>query len=154
MVQTITIVQTKSLYDRDFSLWVEEIAARLKARDFDRLDIDNLIEEIEALGRSEKHELRNRLDVLLSHILKRVYLPISNDYNGWQRTIREQRKQIRRRLADSPSLKNYLPEIFDQILADAITELREDYPQYPFPDVWQFSRDMDELLEVNFWENT
>jgi hypothetical protein len=42
-----------SLYDRDFALWVDDVAAKLKVRDFERLDIDNLVEEIEALGRSE-----------------------------------------------------------------------------------------------------
>jgi Domain of unknown function DUF29 len=33
----------KTLYDRDFSLWLEDTAARLKARDFDHLDIVNAI---------------------------------------------------------------------------------------------------------------
>ncbi|MEE3717122.1 DUF29 domain-containing protein [Tumidithrix elongata RA019] len=149
---TSTVI-APSLYDRDFSLWVEDVAARLKARDFELLDIENLIEEIESLGRTERHELKNRLDVLLSHILKRVYVPIQNDRNGWERTIREQRKQIKRRLADSPSLKNYLPEIFDEILEDVIAELREDYPQVQFPDTWQFSRDVDAILSEAFWEN-
>lgn len=142
---------TKTLYDRDFSLWVEETAVRLKARDFEHLDIDNLLEEIETLGRSERNELKNRLDVLLSHVLKRVHVPIQNDYNGWERTIREQRKQIRRRLAYSPSLKNYLSEIFDEVWEDVLTEIREDYPQYQFPNAWQFSRDVDVILNEEFW---
>jgi len=42
------------------------VAAKLKARDFDHLDVDNLLEEIESLGRSERRELRNRLSVLIS----------------------------------------------------------------------------------------
>jgi len=142
---------TKTLYDRDFSLWLEETAARLRVRDFDRLDIDNLLEEIETLGRSERNELKSRLDTLLSHILKRVHVPIQDDYNGWERTIREQRKQIRRRLADSPSLKNYLPEIFDEVWKDVPIELKEDYPQFQFPSTWQFSRDIETILTEKFW---
>ena len=43
-----------SLYEQDILLWSEETVAKLKARDFDHLDIENLIEEVEALGISQK----------------------------------------------------------------------------------------------------
>jgi hypothetical protein len=142
---------TRKLYESDYLLWIQETIAKLRAKDFERVDFDSLIEEIEDLGRSYRDELESRLDVLLSHILKRLYVPLANDYNGWERTIREQRKQIRRRLEKSPSLKNYLSEIFDNIWEDALKEVREDYPQYDFPDVWQFNRDIDTLLNDNFW---
>lgn len=148
MTQTVA---RKSLYESDYILWVQETIAKLSARDFDHVDFENLIEEIEDLGRSYRDELESRLDVLLAHILKRLYVPLADDYNGWERTIREQRKQIKRRLAKSPSLKNYLTEIFDEIWRDALNEVREDYPQYEFPDLWQFDRDIDSLLNHNFW---
>ncbi len=148
MTQTIA---RKSLYESDYLLWTQETIAKLRAKDFDRVDFDSLIEEIEDLGRSYRDEIESRLDVLLSHILKRLYVPLANDYNGWERTIREQRKQIRRRLEKSPSLKNYLAEIFDKIWQDALNEVREDYPQYKFPDLWQFDRDIDTLLNRNLW---
>jgi hypothetical protein len=148
MTQTIA---RKSLYESDYILWTQETIAKLKARDFDHVDFENLIEEIEDLGRSYRDELESRLDVLLSHILKRLYVPLTSDYNGWERTIREQRKQIRRRLEKSPSLKNYLSEIFDKIWQDVLKEVREDYPQYKFPDLWQFDRDIDTFLNGNFW---
>jgi hypothetical protein len=148
MTQTIA---RKSLYESDYLLWTQETIAKLKARDFDHVDFENLIEEIEDLGRSYRDELESRLDVLLSHILKRLYVPLVNDYNSWERTIREQRKQIRRRLEKSPILKNYLPEVFDDIWEDVIKEVREDYQQYEFPDLWQFKRDIDTLLNANFW---
>jgi hypothetical protein len=148
MTQTIA---RKSLYESDYLLWTQETIAKLRAKDFDRIDFDNLIEEIEDLGRSYRDELESRLDVLLSHILKRLYVPLANYCNRWERTIREQRKQIRRCLEKSPSLKNYLAEIFDKIWQDALKEVREDYPQYKFPDLWQFDRDIDTLLNGNFW---
>ncbi len=148
MTQTIA---RKSLYESDYLLWTQETIAKLRAKDFDRVDFDSLIEEIEDLGRSYRDELESRLDVLLSHILKRLYVPLANDYNGWERTIREQRKQIRRRLEKSPSLKNYFSEIFDKIWRDVIKEIREDYPQYDFPDLWQFNSDIETLLNSNFW---
>ena len=147
---TQTIVR-KSLYESDYLLWTQETITKLKAKDFDRVDFDSLIEEIEDLGRSYRDELESRLDVLLSHILKRLYVPLASDYSGWERTIREQRKQIRRRLEKSPSLKNYLAEIFGKIWQDALKEVREDYPQYDFPDLWQFNSDIETLLNGNFW---
>ncbi|OSO92879.1 hypothetical protein B7O87_06415 [Cylindrospermopsis raciborskii CENA303] len=145
------LIAKKSLYESDYLDWIQETISKLKAREFDHVDIDNLIEEIEDLGRSYRDELESRLDVLLSHILKRLYVPLPNDYNGWERTIREQRKQMKRPLAKSPSLKNYLPEIFDEIWQDVLKEVREDYPQYEFPDLWQFDRDIDTLLNNSFW---
>lgn len=68
------IVTKKSLYESDFLLWTLEIATKLKARDFEHLDIENLIEEIEDLGRSPRKELESRLTTLLSHLLKRLYV--------------------------------------------------------------------------------
>jgi len=64
--------KTETLYDQDFVAWCEDTAAKLKVRDFDNLDFENLIEEIESLGRSDRRELRNRLMVLFAHILKRL----------------------------------------------------------------------------------
>lgn len=145
------ILAKKSLYESDYLLWTQDIVAKLRAREFDQLDFDNLIEEVEDLGRSYRDELEGRLDVLLFHILKRLYVTLTDDYNGWEKTIREQRKQIKRRLAKSPSLKNYMVQIFDRICQDALKEVREDYPQYDFPELWQFDCDIETLLNDNFW---
>lgn len=65
-------ITQSSLYDRDFALWLEDTAAKLKARDIHNLDWDNLVEEIEALGISQKHEVESRLKTILTHILKRL----------------------------------------------------------------------------------
>nr|WP_019500448.1 DUF29 family protein [Pseudanabaena sp. PCC 6802] len=45
------IVKARSLYEQDILLWVEDTVAKLKSRDFQNLDIENLIEEVESLGR-------------------------------------------------------------------------------------------------------
>ena len=92
-----------SLYEQDLLLWTEETIRHLKAKNFDDLDLDNLIEEIETLGRSEKKELKSRLLVLFEHLLKRLYVPMPLEYNGWERTIREQRIQLELILEVSPS---------------------------------------------------
>jgi Domain of unknown function DUF29 len=107
-----------SLYTSDFSLWLEQTAQLLKARQFNEIDLDNLVEEIEALNRSEKREVESRLEVLLMHLLKWHYQP-EHQSRSWQATIREQRRQILRLLKDSPSLKGHLSQEFNACYAIA-----------------------------------
>ncbi|MEI6064350.1 MAG: DUF29 domain-containing protein, partial [Pseudanabaena sp. ELA748] len=71
---TQTIEQKSTLYDRDLNLWLEEAIAQLKCGDFHNLDVENLIEELEGLSGSTKHEIENRLIRLIEHILKRCYV--------------------------------------------------------------------------------
>jgi len=102
---------TSPLYETDFYAWTQHQVSLLKAQQWDRLDTVNLIEEIETLGRKERQELRNRLGVLLGHLLKWQFQPEKRN-NSWLSTIREQRVQIKLLLQDSPSLKPYLDEVF------------------------------------------
>jgi len=143
---------TPSLYDRDILLWVEDTVAKLKSHDFEQLDIENLIEEVESLGISQRRELRNRLTTLLEHLLKRLYVNLINDYNGWERTIREQRRQIHFLLKDSPSLKSIWADTFTQVWELAIADVCEEYPQTQSPDRWQFSSDLEPMLNDRFWQ--
>jgi len=46
------LLTSQSLYDQDILLWVEDTVAKLKAHDFENLDLENLIEEIDTLGKS------------------------------------------------------------------------------------------------------
>ncbi|MGK7918767.1 MAG: DUF29 domain-containing protein [Trichodesmium sp.] len=103
----------KNLYERDFLLWTEKTANLLKAGKLSEIDIANLIEEIESMGRSEKRELKNRLIVLLMHLLKWKYQPGKRS-ESWKNTINEQRISLELLLEDSPSLKPLLPEVFDK----------------------------------------
>jgi predicted DNA-binding ribbon-helix-helix protein len=59
-----------SMYETDFYLWTQEQATLLREGRLDELDVPNLVEEIDSLGRSQRHELRSRLRVLLMHLLK------------------------------------------------------------------------------------
>ena len=148
MINT-TIAKVK-LYDRDYLQWVEDIANKLRARDFDHLDIENLIEEIEDLGKSEKKELLNRLATLLEHLFKRIYIDMPQEFNGWERTIREQRRQIKRAIKFSLSLAPLFDQFFDEALDEVWNE--KGYKSIQFPDTWQFSRDIDVMLNTDFWE--
>jgi DNA-directed RNA polymerase subunit F len=109
-MESINSVDYKKLYDEDYCLWLETMTKLLEQQKFELLDIDHLVEEIEGLSRSEKRELRNRLTVLLEHLLKLSYWQSEKERNarGWLNTIREQRRQIKLLLQDSPSLKAYI----------------------------------------------
>jgi predicted phage-related endonuclease len=151
---TQAVSQSKELYARDFVAWCENTVTKLKARQFDALDLDNLIEEIESLAKRDRRELESRLDVLLNHLLKRCYISTPENHRGWELTIREQRKELQRLLKQSPSLQNYLSEIFDEVWNVALNEVREDYPEINFPDNWEFSWDIEAILSEEFWSST
>lgn len=102
-----------NLYDQDFSLWLTTIIEQIKQENWSEIDKFNLIEELETMGRSEKRELKNRLIVLLTHLLKWNY-QINKRSPSWINTITEQRRQINFILEDSPSLKSFYLEIFPQ----------------------------------------
>ncbi|GET35895.1 DUF29 domain-containing protein [Microseira wollei] len=142
-----------TLYERDFALWIEDTVARLKAREVDNLDWDNLVEEIEALGISQKHEVESRLKTILAHILKRCYVLLPDCFRGWQVTIRTQRNDLKRLLKKSPSLRNHLLVEFDEVYQEALEEVREEYPETEFPETWNFSHDLDAILTEIFWES-
>jgi len=153
MTQAIALVKSlKPLYESDYLLWTQDVIAKLKAKDFDSIDIDNLIEEIEDLGRSAKRELKQRLATLLEHLLKRLYVNMPQEYNGWERTIREQRRQIKRELKETPSLKTIWDESFDIEWEFVLEKVRDDYAQFEFPDQWQFDRNIDTILSIDFWQ--
>jgi hypothetical protein len=107
--QTQPATQT-SLYDRDFVGWTEQVVAALRQGSWMDLDVENLIEEVEALGKSDRRAIKSRLEVLLMHLLKWQFQPRARS-RSWQATILEQRLRIAEILADSPSLKNYLPTV-------------------------------------------
>lgn len=111
----------ESLYHQDFYLWIETICKTIQDGKFNLVDWENVLEELESLGRQEKHQLENRCVVLLEHLLKLAYWETEREYNqrGWKGTIREQRQRILRLLKQSPSLKSYLSEVFPQCYLEA-----------------------------------
>jgi hypothetical protein len=110
----------KSLYETDYNLWVVETVSQLQRRDVNALDWENLIEEVEALSRRDKNKLASLLTRLLEHLLKLGYWRAEKErnQNHWRREILNFRLQVKRLLKDSPSLKPYLLEIFNQCYKD------------------------------------
>ncbi len=101
----------ETLYEQDYYRWLTQTANLLKLKDFTKLDLENLIEEIESLGKSEKRAIKSNLIVVILHLLKWQYQSPKRS-NSWKSSIREHRRRIEELLIDSPSLKNYLSEIF------------------------------------------
>jgi hypothetical protein len=99
-----------SKYDSDFYGWAVEQAALLRTGKLAEADIENIAEEIESLGRSEKRELLNRLTVLLTHLLKWQFQPGFRS-NSWRLTAQEQRVQLEEHLEDNPSLRPSLDRV-------------------------------------------
>lgn len=83
-----------TLYNTDFYQWIQEQLKFLKNQQWEQLDTVNLVDEIEALGRKERQEVRNRLGILLGHLLKWQFQPTKRS-NSWLGTIKEQRLQIK-----------------------------------------------------------
>jgi hypothetical protein len=98
-----------NLYETDFYAWTVEQSKLLKNGDLQKLDIINLVEEVESLGKQQRQELRHRLGILIGHILKWEYQPEKRS-KSWRVTIRSQRREIEILLLDNPSLKSYLQE--------------------------------------------
>jgi Domain of unknown function DUF29 len=116
MTTELQIVQ-QSLYDRDFAQWLETTADQLRAKDYANLDWENLLDEIESMGKRERRSLKSNLVILLLHLLKWQYQ--SEQRSGsWKGSIVEHRQRLRDELEDSPSLQPYLIEILAAAYAD------------------------------------
>ena len=139
-----------TLYDTDFYAWATEQAALLRAGRLSEVDIENIAEEIESMGRSERRELVSRLTVLLLHLLKWRYQPGLRG-NSWRLSIEEQRLRVSDHLNDNPSLKsqldNAMPGAYRHAQIEATREtgfVRETFPaDCPFT--------FDEIMNPDFW---
>ncbi|MBD2384206.1 DUF29 domain-containing protein [Cylindrospermum sp. FACHB-282] len=128
-----------SLYRQDYELWLESTINQLRQHDFDNLDIDLLIEEIEEMGGSLKDALENNLIVILAHLLKWKYQP-GHRSGSWRGSIKEHRRRINKSIQKHPSLSRYYETIFEECYPPALdwaveeTGLSQDIfpPQCPF----------------------
>lgn len=143
MQSPTTSEQKPSLYDQDFYRWIQKTVHALKHRDLEQVDWENLIEEIDSMGRSEKKELKSRLLVILEHLLKLMFWESEKAQNGrgWRNTIIEQRSQLELLLDDSPSLRPMVQEIFAEFYAKARTQVlqKSDLPSSCIPTLPPFS---------------
>jgi len=99
----------KTLYEQDFAAWSKQQAEALRAAgrggSNQPLDWENLAEEIEDLGISQRSALRSQIIRIVQHLVKLEHSPSVEPRSGWRRTIRLSRLQAQRRIQDNPSLK-------------------------------------------------
>lgn len=106
-IKMLSTPTTAKLYDQDFAQWIDQTVQLLKEGKLNELDIENLIEEVESLGRSDKRALSSNLIIVMLHLLKWQYQSEKRS-GSWKSSILEHRDRIERLLKDSPSLKPYL----------------------------------------------
>ncbi|MDB5540494.1 MAG: hypothetical protein JWQ89_2221 [Devosia sp.] len=136
-------------YEEDFALWSAEQAALIRAGKFDRVDLENVAEEIESLGRSDKHQIRSRLEVLMMHLLKWEKQP-EHRSRSWASTIRGQRDAILDLLKESPSLKPFPATVIAERYARAREMASEEttvYLKY-FPETCPYT--IEQILDPDF----
>ncbi|CCH97029.1 DUF29 domain-containing protein [Microcystis aeruginosa] len=149
----MTLAKVKNLYNQDFALWIEATVKQLKSGDLSQVDLENLIEEVESLGKSQRKAVDNFLTRLLEHLLKRCYVVLPDCYRGWEIEIRNFRKELKKEFKYSPSLKRFMIEILEECYREALEAVKEDYPDSNFPDICPFAEDIDGLLNHKFWED-
>ncbi|MBS9423018.1 DUF29 domain-containing protein [Photorhabdus caribbeanensis] len=137
-------------YETDVVAWANEQAALLRAGKFSEIDITNIAEEIEDVGKSEQRELASRMAVLIAHLLKWKYQP-SHRGASWERTIKAQRKEILYGLKESLSLKTKLddPDWVDVVWSKAVASAMNETGLDAFPDVCIWG--MSQILSSEFY---
>lgn len=121
--------QLKQLHNEDLNLWLEQIATKIKNKDFSNMDWDGLLEEIEDMTASQKRALRSYTKRLIEHILKLKYWNREKEYNqkGWRREVVNFRNEIKEILDDSPSLKNYLQDNYPTWYEKSVNAMRQEF---------------------------
>lgn len=141
--------EMEGLYEVDFVEWVAEQVSLLRSRDFERLDLDNLIEELDAMARHDKRELRSRLIVITAHLLKCQYQP-GRKGASWIETLCLQRGDLHLLLDDSPSLRRLAEEFAQSGYAKAVRKAARETGNAPkrFPAELPYT--VEQLLDEDF----
>ena len=140
----------QDLYKTDFYSWTQQQAQLIRSGNLEALDLDNILEELESMGKSEYRQLSHRLDILLMHLLKWQFQP-EHRSTSWEGSIKEQRYRLKRLLNDNPGIKSEIPSILPEaygvakISAYKETGIPED--SYPAQCPWTF----EQVMESGFW---
>ena len=140
------------LYAEDFYAWTQQQAALLEARQFDILDMANLVEEITSLGISQKHALGSHLKNLVMHLLKWHYQPGGRQTgHRWRSSIHHARDEIAVLLEDSPSLWREVPGLLARRYpaARVLAQVETGLPLATFPQDCPWT--IEQILDADFW---
>jgi len=118
--------EPESLYDVDFFEWTQTVAEDLRRGRVSPTDLEYIAEEIADMGKRDRREVRSRARVLIMQLLKWAYQPGRREGSTWLSTIREQRRELRLNLDDSPSLRRVVPEELPRLYRDAARDALEE----------------------------
>ncbi|MBW4528053.1 MAG: DUF29 domain-containing protein [Phormidium tanganyikae FI6-MK23] len=136
------------LYEADYYLWLQDTIEKLKHQNYEQVDWENLLDEIEDMPKRERRSLESNLVVVLLHLLKWQY-QFSQRSGSWSGSIIEHRRRIRKALRDSPSLKRYLEEVLEECYESAVQQAsaETELPIGEFPKECPYS--IAEVLEAD-----
>jgi len=121
-------------YDQDFFLWTSEQATALRAAAHSGanlpIDWENVAEEIESLGRSDRREIASRIATIVEHLMKLQSSPAADPRSGWRATVLRERAKIADLLDDSPSLRPQLATIIGRAMATSRQIVSEQLAAY------------------------
>lgn len=140
----------RQLYDSDFYAWINEQTAPPRAGKTDEIDLANLAEEIECLGKRERREFVCRLRILMRRLLKWENLPDGRG-GSLKSSIRIARNKLADRLDDSPSLKLQAPSLIEWAYEDAVIQAASQIglPEDCLPPTCPCS--FEQMLDQGFW---
>ncbi|MCL6753938.1 DUF29 family protein [Nostoc sp. CCCryo 231-06] len=140
----------KQLYEIDEHLWLEETIKLLKANHLEELDLENLIEELEKLGRRDKAKVASLLEQIIRHLLLLQYWTEESQYNSghWKAEIRSFRNQLKRNLATDlyEYLEKELTSIYDDALGYVIDKTEGKLDNLPQSCTYTLKQ----LLDINY----
>ena len=140
----------QDLYKTDFYSWTQQQAQLIRSGNLEALDLDNILEELESMGKSEYRQFSHRLDILLMHLLKWQFQPEQRS-TSWEGSIKEQRYRLSRLLNANPGIKPEIPSMISEaygvakISAYKETGIPED--NYPEQCPWTF----EQVMDSGFW---
>ena len=138
------------LYETDFYAWTQQQANLLRYQQWHQVNLAHLIEEVESLGRKERQELRNRLSVLIGHLLKWEHQSLKRS-RSWLATIRIQRRDIIKLLNENPSLQSSLEVALQEAYENArdLASAETNLPLSTFSPQCLYS--WEDLINLNFY---
>ena len=149
------------LYERDFNVWRETIIKKIKQQDFNDIDWEHLLLELEDMGKSEKRSFLSNLTILIAHLLKLTVQADAPEMmkGSWYSSVTEHRFRVKKDLEENPSFKNYLHEVIFIAYADArklaIKESKNAKLGVRKPDETEYALDfpftIEQLLDEDFY---
>ncbi|MCJ2542181.1 DUF29 domain-containing protein [Thermostichus vulcanus] len=137
-----------STYESDFYAWTQTQVDLLRSGKLEELDWENLVEEIESLGKAERRELEGRLRVIVIHLLKWQFQPALRS-RSWQLTLQEQHIRLQAHLQDNPSLQGWIPEALRRVYPLAVIGAERETGLESFPDECPFT--IEQILATDFF---